>query len=868
MNVSSSPDTAVGFIVHSFTRTIRGVSTLCLVGRCADHRTFAVLLTSVRPSFRIRATDLARVRDSELHTFETAESALRTLDGESCVELSFNTESLAQAAADGLRQLGVRTYEADVDTVDAYLMNRGIHGSMTISGASQPGRHVDMVFLDPVLSSAAWQPELSVLSMDIETTREGEVFAISCHLTAPWLGEPVQEVLYTGMRQFGESALSVEGSTFAALRFESERELLAAFFARVGELDPDVITGWNVIDFDWQRLSSRAAELGVGCRVGRSDEQARFLPAGRRGGWLRPSSRKSSEPSRQEEGDEEDAAPAADSGAFTTAAMFIPGRQVIDGIRLLRYGPQNFSAQSLEHVANVVLGTGKTITAESSGDKVAEIDRLKHEDPEALCRYCLHDSVLVTRILEKTGLLALTVARCQLIGVSLSRAWMSIRSFDFIYIEALHRRGYAAPTLGVDALPLDAAPGGAILTPMPGLFRWVMVFDFKSLYPSVIRTFNIDPVTLIRGGGNGQPDGTADLITAPNGARFSREPGILPELLDRFFRKREEAKRRGDAVASFVYKIIMNSFYGVLGAGGCRFAGSDLAGAITSLGQRVLRWCRKLLIDMGYQVIYGDTDSLFVIAKAGEDEEPSSAAVRSEGAALAKTVNRRLSNFVKREYGVQPRLELEFEKVYERFFVPALRSPSAGDGNGRTAAVRGRAKGYAGLRALPAEESEAALAARIEVKGMEAIRRDWTPLAQELQLMILEELFASKDAHESALALSARIRALIYELREGRLDDRIIYTRALRKSVSQYTRSQPPHVKAALLLPPAERRGMIRYIMTVDGPQPVQRRTSTVDYDHYVEKQLRPIAQAFVDTVGPEVVEALNLDRQLPLFGG
>ncbi|WP_455381778.1 DNA polymerase domain-containing protein, partial [Salinispira pacifica] len=526
-----------------------------------------------------------------------------------------------------------------------------------------------------------------------------------------------------------------------------------------------------------------------------------------------------------------------------------------------------FSAQSLEHVAGVVLGTGKTISAESGLEKIEEIERLRSDDPEALCRYCLHDAVLVSRILERTGLLALTIKRCLLIGVSLSRAWMSIRSFEFLYIEAMHRRGVAAPTLGVDALAMEAAPGGAILTPEPGLFRWVMVFDFKSLYPSVIRTFNIDPVSLIRGGSFGAPDGdeSGSPIVAPNGARFSRAPGILPGILDRFFTQREEAKQRGDPVASYVYKIIMNSFYGVLGAPGCRFAGSELAGAITSLGQRVLRWCKRLLVEMGYTVIYGDTDSLFVLAKDAADAKR----VFAEGRRLAETINGRLATFVRDEYAVESRLELEFEKVYERFFVPALRAPSAADAEGRAAPVRGRAKGYAGLRAPAPEERERLPAAgRIEIKGMEAIRRDWTAIAQELQLAILTELFGSENTHASALALSARIRELVQQLRAGRMDEKLVYTRTLRKSVAQYTRSQPPHVKAALLLPPAQRRGTVRYLMTVDGPQPLQRRTSPIDYDHYIDKQLRPIAQAFVEAVGPEVVEALTLDRQLPLFGG
>ncbi len=155
----------------------------------------------------------------------------------------------------------------------------------------------------------------------------------------------------------------------------------------------------------------------------------------------------------------------------------------------------------------------------------------------------------------------------------------------------------------------------------------------------------------------------------------------------------------------------------------------------------------------------GDTDSLFVIARAGSDEGSapvSSGTVHREAAKLASTINRKLSAFVSREYSVRSRLELEFEKVYERFFVPTLRSPAAVTApDGQPARVRGRAKGYAGLCAVSPQESgkstpdNETVAERIEVKGMEAIRRDWTALAQELQLSMLAELFQSSDPRAS-----------------------------------------------------------------------------------------------------------------------
>ena len=180
----------------------------------------------------------------------------------------------------------------------------------------------------------------------------------------------------------------------------------------------------------------------------------------------------------------------------------------------------------------------------------------------------------------------------------------------------------------------------------------VLVFDFQSLYPTIMRSFNIDPLSYVRPG-QPEPEGL-DAIEAPNGARFRREPAILPSLLERFFDSRRQARERGDQVASFVYKIIMNSFYGVLGARGCRFAGSALAGAVTSFGQRILSWCRGLLERHGYTVLYGDTDSLFV--RGG----------RSEADGICRLVNDALAEYLRGEYRIQPRLTLRFEKHYLR----------------------------------------------------------------------------------------------------------------------------------------------------------------------------------------------------------
>ena len=103
-----------------------------------------------------------------------------------------------------------------------------------------------------------------------------------------------------------------------------------------------------------------------------------------------------------------------------------------------------------------------------------------------------------------------------------------------------------------------------------------------------------------------------DPIVAPNGAAFRRQPGILTQILDELFPRREAAKAVGDRVASQAIKILMNSFYGVLGTPACRFHNPELANAITSFGREVLLWSKARIESFGKRVLYGDTDSLFV----------------------------------------------------------------------------------------------------------------------------------------------------------------------------------------------------------------------------------------------------------------
>jgi len=814
-------------VVQAREQTRSGRTEIHLFGRLEDGETFAVIERRWKPFFFVRAEDSGRATEvsrAEGLGAEIRESDRRSMDGTPMQRVEMLGSGALQRLRDALHRAGIRTYEADVKLFTQLLMELGAHGSVRIDGAWREGRRVARIYEDPSVTACSWDPTLSVLSLDIETDRRAQtVYAVSLAFWNPAAGQESAEVLFNAAADGKPDDASVQSCA-------DEESMLAKLRERIVAMDPDVITGWNVVDFDLRVLTRRFAALGIRFDIGRSDEQASFLDREDSDGTTR----------------------------WKRSKAIVPGRQVLDALWLVRFAGMGLEDYRLETVAQSVLGRGKRIEERPGESKTAAVERLYREDPTNLCLYCREDAKLVIDILRKEGLLQLALQKSLLIGTSLEQTSMSVASFEFLYMEHLHKRGIVAPTLGVDQDTLDRVAGGGIVTPRAGIFENVLTFDFKSLYPSIIRTFNIDPLSRVI-----DKRDTQGLITAPNGAAFRREPGILPGILDRFFESRDQAKKAGNKRAAYAYKIVMNSFYGVLGTPGCRFAASSLAGAITSFGQHILYWTRDLVSALGLEVIYGDTDSLFV-----RMDEPGPRAVRQLpqlGAELARFVNESLARHVRQDYGVDSRLELEFETIYRKFFLPPMRGPAAGDDPEEESESRGRAKGYAGLRAGAADGSSGASGATddtIEIVGLEAVRHDWTGLAQGLQRDLLTLVFRDEPVDH----ISELVRSVIRELRASRLDSRLVYRKSLRKPVEAYTKSSPPHARAAALLPLEERSGLIRYVMTTEGPQPESRRRAPPDYEHYVQKQIRPIVESLASFIGLSTDNLFDAGGQLGLF--
>lgn len=574
--------------------------------------------------------------------------------------------------------------------------------------------------------------------------------------------------------------------------FPDEASLLGALAARIARIDPDLLTGWNVIDFDFKTIIARCEELGLAFDAGRTETPASFSERGGK-----------------------------------RASLSIPGRAVIDAMRLVRASGSRYEDLALETVAREILGEGKSVAARGEA-KLEELDLLRARDPDAFCAYCRRDSELVLRILAETGLDELTARRAALTGVSLDLAWTSIPAFERVYGSELRARKVAIPPKSDRSV--SGAAGGTVLEAQAGMFPRVLVFDFRSLYPSIMRTFNVDPLAYARATNRlGTVSSRGDDIAAPNGARFDRAEGVMPSLIAEYASEREKAIAEGDEVAAYVYKILQNSFYGVLGASGCRYARTEIAGAITSFGKKYLTFAQGFFEARGQHVLYGDTDSVFVLS--GDQE--GYAKLMTMGNSAAEELNERITKEIRDEYDLESYLRIRCEKVYERFLIPRLKGDQSGTG-------RGRSKGYAGLLLSPDGHSS------VEVKGMEAVRSDFTPLARDFQVALLELIFSGAGEIE----LRDYCISEMVALKRGERDEKLVYKKMLRANAEDYA-SETPQVKAARMMGWTSRRGRVSYVMTKEGARPVgDVGMAKPDYDHYVSHQLLPIAASIADALG------------------
>ena len=773
-------DTAAGTEVEFWLATDEGPRRV----RLAMQRSVAfVPLEQIEPIRRL----IEHEREVELRPLALSDFRHRPVLGLYCHQY----RQLIQLARQ-IMDAGLDIYEADIRPPERYLMERFITAPVWFSGTPDAHGAVLQAQLKP---APDYRPHLKLVSLDIETNERGDLYCIGLH--------------GCGQRQvymLGPANGDAEAVDFCLEYCQTRAELIERLNGWLTLHDPDAIIGWNLVQFDLRILREHAQRFGMPLMLGRGDEAVEW----------------------REQGSEH-------RHYFVSA----PGRLILDGIEALRSATWTFSSFSLENVAQSLLGEGKAI--DNPYQRMASINRMFAQDKPSLARYNLKDCELVTRIFEKTELLPFLLERASVTGLPVDRSGGSVAAFTHLYLPLMHRQGFVAPNLG-EKVP-EASPGGFVMNSRPGLYDSVLVLDYKSLYPSIIRTFLIDPVGLIEG--LRQP-GDDYAVPGFKGAHFSRTRHCLPAMVERVWEGREAAKREQNKALSQALKIIMNAFYGVLGSSGCRFFDTRLASSITMRGHEIMHQTRELIEAQGYTVIYGDTDSTFVWLGRPHAE----AEAQQIGRSLVQLINRWWREHLQETYGLASALELQFESHFHRFLMPTIRG-----------AEEGSKKRYAGLIKGADGTDE------IVFKGLETVRTDWSPLAQRFQRELYLRIFNAEPYQDY-------VQRYVGQTLSGELDELLVYRKRLRRRLDDYQRNVPPHVRAARMADAYndekgrprqyQNGGWISYLMTKAGPEPLEARRSPVDYDHYIERQLKPIADAILPFVNDRF--ARLIDFQLDLF--
>ena len=594
-------------------------------------------------------------------------------------------------------------------------------------------------------------------------------------------------------------------SSFKIVINDNEKDMLKLLQEDIIAFEPQAMIGWNVIDFDFKVIKDRMKENGLKFKFSKFEKRESKLRI--------------------------------NSDFYRDSTLDCSGMIVFDGISLLRTNFISFDDYKLDTVAKQVLGDNKVIlnndTDEREGkksvfeqemtDKGEEIKDLFFSNPVKLAQYNFKDSLLVSQINDKLKLIELMIKRSIITNTPIEKVKSPIASLDIMYLNKLRKKNMVAPS-NFNFNRGESISGGYVIEPTRGFYEDVFVLDFKSLYPSIIMSFNIDPFSF-----NEEFNGE---IKAPNGASFDKEKGILPELIFRLYEQRDIAKKEKDDIKSYAIKTTMNSFYGAMASSKSRFYNDKVGGAITAFAQHIMKKAQKFVEDLGYKVIYGDTDSIFV--QINDITDISLDKKKKAGFKLEKELNEYFKSWVNDEFNQENYLTIELEKLYSKFFIASK-------------------KRYVGYDEVTS---------KTKFVGMEAIRGDWTPLAKGFQIELVNQVFSNKNNEE----IKKFILDYVDKLNKSKFDNLLIYTKKITKPLVEYTKITPPHVKAAREIEDFKGR-VVKYVMTETGAKHISliRKNVSFDYKHYIKKQLKGVSSDILECLGIDFDEVIKSKNQKSL---
>lgn len=722
---------------------------------------------------------------------------------------------------DKLSAAGATPYEADILFKYRFMNDFGLSGLGWVKAVNGNWASTEVVRADRKISAEKIQPvengedvPLKIMSLDIECVSvEGgtlpqpgkdPVVIVSLKFNTPYKG--------------ADSMILSTRSGSGVTAFPDEKAMLGGLAEIINNFDCDVITGFNINDFDLPYLLERMRKNGIRPIFGRCNQKqvvARKL--------------------------------------MNRHRVSITGRVIVDSFEIVK---KDFSLQryGLDFVAKDLLGKSKEKV------KLSQIEKMwkgGQEDFEKLVSYARKDAELAMDLVLELNLMDKYAALSKVSGTlpqDTMEGGETSRIENYILRE-FNREGYILPCRPGDAevrkregSRREELKGGFVIEPKKGLQSFVMAFDFKSMYPSIIKTFNICPTTLTK-------KEVPNVIKTPSGAMFvpeSMRKGIIPKIVDQLIRSREVVKTELEKTRSpgrerplyakqWALKIMANAFYGHFGYSRARVYNLDVANAITSSGRDIIQSTKKLIEEkFGYEVVYGDTDSLLVQSPTEDLKE-----IDAIGMKISKHITEHLPGVI----------ELEFEKVFKRF-LPLTK------------------KRYV---AWKLERSADGWKESTEMKGIETVRRDWCQLTSETMEKVIETVLKKDDMKEAV----EYFKHVISDLLKGEIPmQKLVITKTITKRPESYMGIQP-HVELVKKLQkrnPAEAPGVgdrIGYVI-VKGTQSLSRRTEDpvyvvekgldIDSSYYIENQLMPPLERIFNSIGVSKSELLGRGKQIGIM--
>ncbi|TIB11245.1 hypothetical protein E3P89_02421 [Wallemia ichthyophaga] len=623
----------------------------------------------------------------------------------------------------------------------------------------------------------------------------------------------------------------------------NEKAVLSNVLASVQRHDPDVLVGHDLMEDSLETLLNRMHEMKIPnwSKMGRV----------RRDKWPR--------------------------AKFGRNKLITSGRLICDLSSDAGKGMISSTTWSMTEMVGTHLGTQREDI--DPDDTSAYLDRFS-PSPDRMIHFVKHcevDAVFNMALAAKVQILPLTRQLTNLAGNSWGRTLTGGRAErnEFILLHEFHRQKTICPDKlskfdkkaaqleaaaenGEDEAPSkkkggrkDKFKGGLVFEPKKGLWdKYILVMDFNSLYPSIIQEYNIDFTTVERPEDDGEDEEKIPEVPPPGSGQ-----GVLPKLIATLVNRRKQvkglmkdknattAKLMQLDIRQMALKLTANSMYGCLGFEGSRFYARPLAALTTFKGREILTHTRELAESMQLDVVYGDTDSVFINSNAYTYDD-------------ALKVASEFKKYVNERYKL---LEIDLDGVFKRLLLL-------------------QKKKYAAIKMADGVETT-------EVKGLDMKRREYSQLSKNTSQYVLDQILSGESTEVVVEQIHEYLGVVSESIRSGKVPlEEYIINKRLGKDPEAYPDSKSqPHVLLALRI--KKRGGAVRsgdvvsyiFCQSPDGSSSktgkaenahsideIRRDGMSVDYEYYLTSQVLPPIERLCDNIEgtdrARLAECLGLD--------